>query len=334
MRPDPARIINLANAYFDSCLLFAASDLGIFGELAALGQADSHTVAAALGLNERGVKLLLDACVATGLVAKQNGWYRNASETEVFLVPGRPADLSDAIRYNRDVYPAWHRLADFVRTGVPVERPELHLGEDADRTRTFVLSMHARALALGQAVVPQLSLAGRKRLLDVGGGPATYSVLIAEANPEIECLVLDLPPIVTIAAELIAQQGKTDRVRTLAGDYHTVAFPPGNDAVILFGMMHQESPDSILDLLRRAYASLVPGGVVYVMDMMTDGTHTAPKFSAIFAVNMALTTRNGWVFSDVELKHWMEQAGFEEVCVKPLPPPMPHWLACARRPDA
>ena len=61
-------------------------------------------------------------------------------------------------------------------------------------------------------------------------------------------------------------------------------------------MMHQESPEGIQSLLRKAYGALKPGAAVYVMDMMTDATHTAPKFSTLFAVNMALTTDSGWVF--------------------------------------
>ena len=63
--------------------------------------------------------------------------------------------------------------------------------------------------------------------------------------------------------------------------------------------------------------------------MMTDATHTAPKFSALFAVNMALTTTNGWVFSDEELKGWMREAGFTPGETLRAAPPMPHWLVSA-----
>jgi len=66
--------------------------------------------------------------------------------------------------------------------------------------------------------------------------------------------------------------------------------------------------------------------------MMTDPTHTAPKFSALFAVNMALTTTSGWVFSSAELTEWLQAAGFTDVDVRPLPPPIPHWMARARKP--
>jgi cyclopropane fatty-acyl-phospholipid synthase-like methyltransferase len=191
--------------------------------------------------------------------------------------------------------------------------------------------MHGRAMGIGQAVVPLLDLSGRKALLDIGGGPGTYSVLIARAFPQIRCTVLDLPEVVRIAEEIVAQSGVTDRVRTLAGDYHTVPFPADQDAVIFFGVLHQEDPAAIRDLLRRAYGALLPGGSIAVLDMMTDASHTRPKFSALFALNMALTTPHGWVFSEDELKAWLAEAGFTGFSCRHLPPPMPHWLALARK---
>jgi SAM-dependent methyltransferase len=325
----PDSIIATANAFYESCVLFAASDLGVFAALAARPNQDAAALALACNLDPRGARLLLDACVAIGLLAKTGERYANTPEAAVFLVPGSPADLSGAIRYNRDVYAAWGKLPELVRTGQPVEKPELHLGGDKARTRAFVLSMHGRAMGIGRSVVPMLDLSGRKCLFDVGGGPGTYSAMIAKANPQISCTVLDLPGIVAVADELLASQDLGERVRTVAGDYHTATFPPGMDAVIFFGVLHQESPGSISDLFRRAYASLNPGGIVYILDLMTDATHTQPKFPALFAVNMALTTPNGWVFSDAELGGWLECAGFGNFTCRPVPPPMPHWLASA-----
>jgi 3-hydroxy-5-methyl-1-naphthoate 3-O-methyltransferase len=327
----PDRIIGMASAFYESCVLFTASDLGIFTKLNEIGPADTRTLASELKLDERGVRLLLDACVAVELLQKEGQVYVNTPESSAFLVPGSAGDLSGAIRYNRDVYPAWGKLKEFVRSGKPVENPEFHLGEDSERTRTFVLSMHYRALGMGRAVMGALDLAGRKTVLDVGGGPGTYSMLIAQANPDLTCTVLDLPDVVAVAEELIGQQSLQGRVKTLAGDYRNTSFPGGNDAVNFFGVLHQESPESILALFRKAHAALNPGGIVNVMDMMTDSTHTKPKFSALFGVNMALTAENGWVFSDLELKGWLEEAGFVDFTAKPLPPPMPHCFASARK---
>ena len=330
--PDPALIIDMANAFYSSQILFASSDLGVFAFLAQSPDSTLEEVIAGCDLNPRTGRLLLDACVAVGLLNKSDERYRNSEGTACFLVPGSPMDLSAAIRYNRDVYHAWGKLPELVRRGKPVEKPEIHLGEDPKRTRDFVLAMHGRAHGIGQAVVPQLDLEGRRKLLDIGGGGGTYSALIARHNPEISCTVIDLPGVVAVANELIAEQGLSDRVKTIPGDYHTVHLPGGHDAAIFFGVLHQESPEAISALLKRVFEALEPGGIVYVMDLMTDATHAAPQFSALFAVNMALTTNHGWVFSDEELRTWLEDAGFRDLAVSPLAPPMPHWLAVAQKP--
>lgn len=327
----PERIVQMASAFYESATLFAAIEAGVFACLHERADATAGEVAVRCQSSPRGMRLLLDACAALGLLTKSGDRYANTPAAARTLVPGAAYDLTRAIRYNRDVYPAWGRLPEFVRTGRPVEPPALHLGEDPERTRRFVLSMHGRAMGIGRAVVPLLDLAGCRNLLDLAGGPGTYAVLMAQANPELHCTVLDLPPVAHVAAELIAQAGMSERVQTLPGDYHTTPFPGNMDAVAIFGALHQESPAAIRDILARACAALKPGGRIFILDLMTDATHTQPAFSALFAVNMALTTNNGWVFSDQEICGWLIEAGFTDCAVRPVPPPMPHWLASARK---
>jgi hypothetical protein len=74
---------------------------------------------------------------------------------------------------------------------------------------------------------------------------------------------------------------------------------------------------------------LAPGGIVCILDMMTDASRTRPKYSVLFSVNMALTTENGWAFSDEDLGGWLAEAAFRDSSVRPLAPPMPHWLTSA-----
>ena len=323
-------IVDLASAYYGSAVLFAAIDNDVFARVEA-----GEFASAAEAALPRGVRLLLDACVAEGLLEKNDGVYSNTAAGRMALVPGGPADLTKAIRYNRDVYPAWGRLADFARTGKPVERPEIHLGEEPVRTKAFAASMFGRAMGIGRSVVPMVDLeasveGGEIRLLDLAGGPAAYAILLCQENPSLKCVTVDLKAISAEAAGYVERFGLRDRIECRAGDYHTDTYEKGAyDAVTIFGALHQESPAQIVDILKRAHDALKPGGRLFVLDMMTDATRTAPKFSALFAVNMALTTENGWVFSDEELKAWMREAGLRPGETRAVPPPMPHWLVTA-----
>ena len=340
-----SEIVDLASAYYGSAVLFAAIDRGVFAAVKKSGEfAD---IVKATDGSARGMRLLLDACVAEGLLEKDGETYCNTSAGKVALVPGGPADLTKAIRYNRDVYPAWGRLAEFAFTGQPVERPEVHLGENEERTKAFAAAMFGRAMGIGKSVIgmikSELTCVGgdlsisesgesvkQFKVLDLAGGPGAYAILMCQANPGMRCVTVDLPAISAEAKGYVAQFGLSDRIECRAGSYHTDEYEPeAYDAVTIFGALHQESPAQIVDILKRANRALKPGGRLLVLDMMTDRTHTAPKFSALFAVNMALTTANGWVFSDEELKGWMREAGFEPGETRPVPPPMPHWLVAA-----
>ena len=323
-------IVDLASAYYGSAVLFAAIDNDVFARVEA-----GEFASAAEAALPRGVRLLLDACVAEGLLEKNDGVYSNTAAGRMALVPGGPADLTKAIRYNRDVYPAWGRLADFARTGKPVERPEIHLGADPVRAEACAASRGGRAMGIGRSVVPMVDLkasveGGEIRLLDLAGGPAAYAILLCQENPSLKCVTVDLKAISAEAAGYVERFGLRDRIECRAGDYHVDTYEKGAyDAVTIFGALHQESPAQIVDILKRAHDALKPGGRLFVLDMMTDATRTAPKFSALFAVNMALTTENGWVFSDEELKGWMREAGFRPGETRAVPPPMPHWLVTA-----
>ncbi len=309
-------IVDLASAYYGSCVLFAAVDFDLFSKIE-LGSID---------LTSRSVRLLADACVAEGLLEKRGEKYFNTPASRDALIPGGAADLTKAIGYNRDVFPAWGRLIDFVTTNKPVEKPEIHLGEDDNRTKAFAAAMFGRAMGIGRNVVPMLpKLEGK--LLDLAGGPAAYAILICQSNPNLKCVSVDLPAISAEAAKYVALNNMSDRIECRPGDYHSDEYENQEyDAVTIFGALHQESSEQIIDILKRAYRSLKKGGRIIVLDIMTDQTHTQPKFSALFAVNMALTTNNGWVFSDSELKSWMLQAGFTPEPTRHIPPPMPHWI--------
>jgi hypothetical protein len=327
---NPAPIMQLATSYWASRCLLTANRLGIF-EALAKGAQSAHEVAATLRLAPRQTRLLLNACVGLGLLEQDGEEFRNHPSSQAFLVRGSRAFLGDAMRYAADMWDAWSGLDGSVVDGAPAIAAESYTGTDPEKTRNFVYGMHNRAFGVGQALVPLVNLTGRRRLLDVGGGPGTYSALLTRAYPELRSTVMDLPDVVAVAAEIVGSLEAADRVDMIAGDYKTTSFPGENDAILISGVFHRETEQTCRDLIARARAALVPNGLLIVSDVFTEEGGTGPAFATLFGVNMMLCSPDGGVHSDADVEAWMKAAGFRTVTRTAFPPPLPHRVVTATR---
>jgi len=75
----PAPIMEIASGFMAAKHLFAASRLGLFEALEG-GATTIPALARELGLSERSIRISADAMVAVGVVACQDGNYRNPGQ--------------------------------------------------------------------------------------------------------------------------------------------------------------------------------------------------------------------------------------------------------------
>lgn len=331
---NPARILDLANAFWGSAALFAALDHGLFAVLEG-GPATAAEVAERKGLPLRSTELLLDAVTALGLLSREHGRYQNTPESNVFLVPGKPGSLAGALAYNARLFPAWARLGEAVANDAPIVGTPVYTGDDPTRTRAFVEGMHVRALGMGHGLVGAVDLGGKKHLLDVAGGPGTLSVLLCRRYPELRATVLELPGIAAVGRELVAAQGMAERVVHRDTDVFSDALGAelggGHDAVLVSGLLHREPAEACKALLGHLRESLDPGGVIYIVDVMRDQTRIGPPFAALFGLNMFLTSERGGCHADVDHVAWLEELGFTDAVITRPTPPMVHTVVRATR---
>jgi SAM-dependent methyltransferase len=321
--PSPAPLLALSTAHWGAQALLTANRIGLFALLAD-GPLHAAAIAERLGTEPRGTQLLLNACVGLGLLSADAAGLRLSTLAQTYLVPGVSGFLGDAFRYNDDLYAAWGRLGDTLTSGRPAVSAGSYTGADAAQTRHFVYGMHNRALGIGRALVELVDLSGRNRLLDVGGGPGTYSALFAKRYPELTATVLDLPGVAEIGAEIVADMGVPERVCHQAGDYTSTPYPGGQDVVLISGVFHRETEAGCRDLIARAQDALVPGGLLVISDVFTDAGGAEPLFAALFGLNMLLTADDGGVHADADAADWMRDAGLVAIERRQFPPPMPH----------
>lgn len=320
---DPTLPVRLSTAYWDSQVFLTANRLALFDHLTA-GPRTAAQIAAELGLEARGARLFLNACAALGLLQTDGESYCNSQVSQAFLVRGSPAFMGNAVLYSDQLYDTWGRLEQCLRRGEPVLPAQSYLGADPDRTRAFVHGMHDRASGIARSLIGLVDLTGRRRMLDVGGGPGTYSVLFARQYPTLRSLVLELEAVARIGREMVAGSDAHDRVEFVTGDYHTSDFPSECDVVLMSGMFHRETERDCRRLIRKAAECLTPAGLLVVSDVFTDRGGASPSFAALFGLNMMLTAAGGGVHADADVADWLREAGFKRIETKAFPPPMPH----------
>jgi len=288
---NPMTVAMLSSAYWNSCVLHAAQRLDVFNQIGN-GKASSQQLAEKSGADPRGMEILLIACTSLGLLERKNGQYENSRLARTFLLRDGDFYQGGIVSMFEEWYPTWGNLYEAVRTGRPVVEKPHDQGEGA--VRTYIMGMHYRGMAQARLLAQKISLHGRKRLLDVAGGPGTFSAMMSLKNKGLQAVVLDLPQTLKITREIIGSFKMHDRVSTQEGNYLLDAsFGKSYDAVLLSSMFNQESPSVIKDILRKSRAALNRGGLVIVQEQLLNDAKSGPALAALIGVNQLLHTPGG-----------------------------------------
>jgi len=310
-------------------VLMTANRMGVF---AALGEAalTAEEVARRCHAHPRSTELLLNACVALGLLHKEGDRYANTPAGLEALIPGRPTYLGDAIKHHEWLWNVWTHLEEAVRTNRPVrERAQPPAGAEPWE---FSLAMHNRAMRSGPLLAESLDLSDKRQLLDCGGGVGTYSIFLARRYPRLRAIVFDLPETIRLAEKVIAEFALSDRITTRAGNYFVDDLGEGHDVVLLSAVLHSMGPDACRLLLAKSHRSLVSGGWVVVHETLIDPEGTSPLQAVLFSLNMLVNTGEGRSYSGQEIIGLMRDAGFVPRETKSLAQPLSSSLVIGEKP--
>jgi len=300
----------LTRGFQQAAVALAAAELDIFAVLARGAEA-AEEVAAELGADLRGTTVLLDALAAMGLLDKEGGSYSVPPAVADVLTEDGSHSMVRMTQHLANCYRRWGDIAEVVKTGRPLERRPSIRGDDGDRA-SFIGAMHNLAVATAPGLVGEMMPMGFRHLLDVAGGPATWTIEFLKAVPDATATVFDLPPVVPLGKARVEEAGLGDRVTFIAGNYNTDPLPRGADFAWVSAIIHQNSREENRALLAKVFDALEPGGQVAIRDVVMEASRTAPLAGALFAVNMLVATRGG-TFTFGEIRDDLEAAGFADV---------------------
>ena len=113
--PNRDVIDDLSFGLYKAAVLKAAIELEVFTRIAE-GHRTLPALARVCGTTERGIRILLDALVFSGLLSKQHGEYKLSPTAESFLVKGKPSYSGDAT-LGDFAWDARGQLPKIIRTG-------------------------------------------------------------------------------------------------------------------------------------------------------------------------------------------------------------------------
>lgn len=319
-----------------ACTVRTAAELGVMDAVAPEGSSLAE-LAAATGCDESGLRRLLRACQALGLVqvttsgGAAGGAGEAADDVVRLTAPGgllradAPGSLRALARLQGTpgVWALWEALPEAVRTGTTTATSTLgaplyeFLRAHPEEGRVFGRAMQdltglveaeaARAVDLGDDAV----------VVDVGGGTGSFLASLLAAAPGARGTVLDTAETVAAADPSALPDGVGDRLVFAAGDFF--AGVPRADWYVLKSVLSNWSDDDAVRLLRTCRRAAGPGARALVVEQLVGAAAPGePDVAALMDMTLLVLTPGG----SRELAGYDRLAragGWQRVRVYPLP---------------
>jgi len=266
-------LFDLTAGFVYSQVLAACVRVGLF-EMLAPGPLDLAAIASRIDLSEGATDRLLKAASALGLVVARRGDRYALGPLGAALV-GNPG--VEAMILHHDIL--YHDLQDplallagksasdlksywaYAGGGSPGPvTPRRH----ADYTRL----MSASQAFVTDEILDAYSFKRHRRLLDVGGGDATFLVAAGQSATHLELALFDLPPVASIARHRLLAAGLAGRAKVHAGSFLDDPLPTGADVVTLIRVLHDHDDAPALAILSAIRQAIAPGGTLLIAEPM------------------------------------------------------------------
>jgi hypothetical protein len=311
-RVDTTRLQRLARAYTESAVFYAAIDLELFTHVSA-GAGTIAELAEAMGTSELNAERLVVVCLALGLLEHDGDRIVNAADCEKFMVKGLPAYAGPWMEFTRPEVSQWFDLTAKLTDPTPPRTLGMYDGLTVDRARRYHQATYSIGMGAGRRFCRQVDLAGRHRMMDLGGGSGAYSINAVKTFDGLEAVVFDLPPVTVVTQEYLEANGVADRVSTQGGDFTTDPLPAGCDVAVMASNLPIYDAENIQRVVSKAFDALEPGGEMHLVGEMLEDDGVGPLDAALWGLAEIHYGSGGRAHSIPECVGYFETAGFEAI---------------------
>jgi len=301
MEDQAIRLNDYSWAYRGARVLHLANRLGLFTAIADRDVSLDRICNLLKTKPEFTQKLLIALC-SMDLLEKIGDRYTNSQISDTYLVKGKPFYQGDMIAHSDYIRRYWENLENQIYIDPPAD-----ITEDEGH-RHFIMAMdNIASTGRVELFLESIDLTGRKNLLDVGGGPGSYSIAACRKYPQLKATVFDLPATTEIATKVVARDEMQDRVTVCPGDWDTDDFGEGFDVIMFSNVLHGPAGNAPMKLA-KARAAIEVGGLLVVQEFILNDEKTGPQAPALFNVMVG-------AYSNKEIIDVITHAGFTDVKV-------------------
>ncbi|MBI4388357.1 MAG: methyltransferase domain-containing protein [Candidatus Omnitrophica bacterium] len=311
-------ILDLGYSSMSAAALQAAFDVDLFEAIGDDGVKSLPTIQTKVSADSRSLELLLNALASLNLVRKDGGGYSLPEASKRILLQKSDKYIGDMVKLQQSSLKSFLELSKSVRTGKPLEQFQGGLPNlPKEHMRGFIRAMHNTAMGHAELLARKLDLLKAETLLDIGGGPGTFSIHFLKQNPHLRVTIFDLPVVIEIAKEFATKHGVSERMDFQAGNFEADEIKGTFDVVFVSHIIHGLGEEANLNLFRKILRAIRPSGRLVIQDFFLNEDHMSPRFSTLFALNMLLHTDGGRTYGFDEVGQWLIDTGFSEV-TKPI----------------
>ena len=253
----------------------------------------------------------MNALCGMGLLKKVKGKFYNTDLASKYLVEGKPEFMGNLYHTNH-LWNTWSYLTESVKKGSSFKGDQNKKEKD-NWVEAFIGAMHYRGVNQGKILAMMIDLTNVKKMLDVGGGSAAFSMEIVKKNPAIKATVLDLPHVIPLTKKYVSDAGLLENFDFIEGDYLTKEFENGYDLILLSAIVHINNYEQNKMLVKKCADALNKNGIIIISDFIMNDDRTQPVHGALFSINMLVGTTSGDTHTEKEIREWFESAGLTKV---------------------
>lgn len=274
-------------------------------------------LASRLEVSARGLQALVDVLATLGYVEVADGKYGPGEIARRWLSPDEKLDFTPALLWGYELWNVLWDLPDAIRHGKP-QRSLWQRWENNPRAGAdFSDYMKVKSRLTLASIVEALPMPREaRRLIDLGGSHGLHAMALCSRYPNLHATVMDLPEALANTKRAVADARLEQRVTLKPGDFLKDDMGRGYDAVLLFEIVHNHTPDENRELIARASRALNPGGIVAVLEDVKE--HALDEHNAAFSLAMFACSGDRTYARD-EIAAWLKGAELSRIEQVKLP---------------